>query len=106
MAVTTVDICSSLIPSATLLNRAMKSFSSSSLSYANCVRLIAVFLTHLLLAKGVVKFLENSSNVRIDFGGRVATQSLASRLSVGGKALHIIASGVACNLIKSIKDLR
>ncbi|KAL2486381.1 hypothetical protein Adt_31137 [Abeliophyllum distichum] len=106
MAVTTVDICSSLIPSVALLNRAMKSFSSSSLPCANYIRLIAVFLISLLLTKCVAKFLENSSNVRIDFGRRVATQSLASRLSVGGKALHIIASGVACNLIKSTKDLR
>ncbi|KAL2542496.1 hypothetical protein Adt_03474 [Abeliophyllum distichum] len=106
MAVTTTDICRSLIPSVALLNLAMKSFSGSSLPYANCIRLIAVFLTRLLLEKCVAKLLENSSNVRIDFEERVAIQSLASRLNVGGKTLHIITSGWACNLIKSTKDLR
>lgn len=64
---------------------------------------MAVFLFFLLLRKYDTKLLESSSKVLIDRDAKVATQSLASLLSVGGKDRHITISGDAYNLIKSTK---
>ncbi|KAL2497511.1 hypothetical protein Adt_23061 [Abeliophyllum distichum] len=106
MGMTTSDIYKSLIFNVALLNWTMKSFNSSSFSLVNCIMPMVVFLACLPLVKYAAKLLETSSNVRINFGRKVATQSLASCLSVGRKVLHIIASGMAHNLIKSTKALR
>ncbi|KAL2518112.1 hypothetical protein Adt_14359 [Abeliophyllum distichum] len=106
MAVTTADICRSLIPRVALLNRAIKSFNSSSLSWVNCIRSIDVFLARLLLEKYAVHCLEKLSNMRMDFGGRGFHTVHYLSPKCWREGLHIIAYGVAHNLIKSTKALK
>ncbi|KAL2526819.1 hypothetical protein Adt_11873 [Abeliophyllum distichum] len=109
MATTTSDIWRSLMPRVAVLNLARNSCSDLSFSWTTCIRPMAIFLFLLLLKKYATKLQESSSNVLIDHGARVATQSLAFLLNVGGKDQHITASGAAYSLVgstKSASDLR
>lgn len=67
---------------------------------------MVVFLFLLLLKKYATKLLESSLKVLIYWGARVATQSLASFLSVEGNYRQILASGAICNLSESSKVCR
>ncbi|KAL2480520.1 hypothetical protein Adt_33486 [Abeliophyllum distichum] len=109
IAVTRADIWRSLMSRVALLNLAKYPYSDSSFSLTTCIRPMAVFLFLLLLIKYATKLRESSSNILVDRGARVATQSLASLLNVAEKigtllrlALHTASSG----LQKSASDLR